>query len=58
VVKHFPDSFFVSFHDVSAKLDDWLHDELDEASLNGSTIITNIFNLPLFALGIKVVITP
>lgn len=32
LLEHFPDSVELAFHAVSAKHDDWLHDELDEAS--------------------------
>jgi len=32
MVEHLIDSFFVTVHDVSAESNDWLHDELHEAS--------------------------
>lgn len=32
LLEHFPDSVELAFHAVSAKHNDWLHDELDEAS--------------------------
>jgi len=58
VSEHFPHSFFVVFHDVSAQSDDWLHDELDEASLQGSAIISQFFSFPFLCLGIMIVVTP
>jgi len=56
--EHLLDSFFVVVHDVSAESDDWLHDELDEASLECNTIFTILFGSPFLSLGIIEVVTP
>ena len=56
--EHFPDGILVVVHDVSAESDDWLHDELDEASLEDGSIIGILVNLPFLSLGIIVVVTP
>jgi hypothetical protein len=56
--EHFPNSIEVSLHDVSAESDDWFHNELDEASLELSSIISIVINLPLLGLLIKEVISP
>ena len=57
-LKHFPDLIHVSIHNVSAKLDDWLHDELDEASWEGLSFGTGIVGLELLLLWVEVVVTP
>ena len=56
--EHLEDSFSVVVHDVSAESDDWLHDELYEASLEGGAIISLILSLPFFSFSIMVVVTP
>jgi hypothetical protein len=58
VTQHLEDGVSVVVHNVSAESDDWLHDELDEASLQGSSIISNILTLPFLALLVIVVVTP
>jgi hypothetical protein len=56
--EHFPDGFFVVVHDVSAESDDWLHDELNEASLEVGTFLTDLLSCPFLSLGIIEVVTP
>lgn len=58
MIEHLPDSVFVVVHDVSAESDNWLHDELNEASSELTTVISSIISLPLLGLLIKIVITP
>lgn len=58
MIEHLPDSVFVVVHDVSAESDNWLHDELNEASSELTTVISNILSLPFLSLLIKIVITP
>jgi hypothetical protein len=55
---HFGDGFNFVVHGGFAKLDDWGHDELDEASLKGSFIIGLRVVLPFLGFGIKVVVSP
>lgn len=55
---HFPDGFFVVVHDVSAESDDWLHDELNEASLESGSIISCFFHFPFLGFGIEEVVSP
>ena len=56
--QHLEHSFSVVVHDVSAESNDGFHDELHEASLQLSTIISKIFSLPFLSLLVIVVITP
>ena len=58
MAKHFKDSFSVAVHDVSAQSDYRLHDELDEASSELSSIISYIFSLPFLSFLIEVVVSP
>jgi hypothetical protein len=55
---HLSYSFNLVVHGSLAELDDWSHDELDEASLKSGFIVSFIVVLPLFGFGIKVVVTP
>jgi hypothetical protein len=56
--KHFPDRFFVVVHNVSAESDDWFHDELNEHSLEGSSIISSLITLKFLCFLVVVVISP
>jgi len=56
--EHLEDSLFVSVHDVSTESDDWLHDELNEASLEVGAIVSNLINFPLLALLVIEVVAP
>jgi len=56
--EHLEDGFLVVLHNVSAESDDWFHDELNEASLELSSIISNWVSLPFLGFGIMEVITP
>lgn len=58
VAQHLEDGVSVVVHNVSAESDDWLHDELDEASLQGGSIISEVLTLPFLALLVVVVVTP
>lgn len=58
MVEHFKDGFSVVVHNVSAQSDDWLHDELDEASSQSGTIVSGLLLFPFLSFLIKVVITP
>jgi hypothetical protein len=58
VGEHLEDGISVVVHDVSAQSDDWLHDELDKASSQLSTIISSLISLPFLSLLVKVVVSP
>jgi hypothetical protein len=58
VSQHLEDGISVVVHDVSAESDDWLHYELDKASLEGGSIISLVLSLPFLSLLVVVVITP
>lgn len=58
MVQHLPDSFFVVFHNISAKSNNWLHDELDEASSQLGAIISSLVLFPFLSFLIKIVVTP
>lgn len=58
MVQHLPDGFFVVFHNISAESNDWLHDELDEASSQCGAIISILLLLPFLSFLIKIVVTP
>lgn len=58
MAQHFEDGISVVVHNVSAESDDWLHDELDEASLEGWSIIGNIFHFPFLSFLIIEVVSP
>lgn len=56
--EHFPDSFFIVIHNVSAESDDWFHNELDKHSLELRSIISIIFSLEFLGFLVIVVVTP
>ena len=55
---HLGDGFNFVVHGCFAELDDWSHDELDEASLQGGFVIGFRVVLPFFGFGIEVVVSP
>jgi len=55
---HSLDLLHLTVHGGFAELNNWGHDELDEASLKGSLIIGFIVVLPLLGFGIKEIVTP
>jgi len=55
---HSVDFLHLSIHGGFAELNNWGHDELDEASLDGSFVISFVVVLPLLCFGIKEVISP
>jgi len=57
-LEHLPDGVEVSVHDVTAKLDDWSHDELDETSGEGLAIFSGVVSGELLGRGVEVVVTP
>ena len=56
-LKHLPDGVEVTVHNVSAELDDWSHNELDEASLEGLATSLGVSS-ELLGCRVEVVITP
>jgi hypothetical protein len=55
---HSDDFVHLSFHGGLAKLNNWSHDELNEASLELLSIISKRVVLPLLGGCVKVVVTP
>jgi len=57
-LEHLVHLFFVTVHNGSGKLDDGVHDELDESSLEGLAGGRETFLVPLLGFSIEVVVTP
>ena len=57
-LEHLPDGVKVAVHDVTAKLDDGSHDELDEASLELLAILGGVVRGERLGGGVEVVVTP
>ena len=57
-LEHLPDGVEVLVHDVTAKLDDGSHDELDETSGEGLTFFSGVVGSELLGSGVEVVVTP
>jgi len=57
-LEHLPDGIKIIIHDVTAELDDWAHDELDEASLETLAILSLTFSLESLGAWVEVIVTP
>jgi hypothetical protein len=58
LIQHLPDSVKVTIHNIADEGNDWLHDELDEASWEFTTAAVWGISCELFLLWREVVITP
>ena len=57
-LEHLPDNFEVVVHDVTAELDNWAHDELDEGTLEVLARIVSLTSLELLLGWVVEVVTP
>lgn len=57
-LEHFPDGLEVVAHDVLDQLDDWAHNELNEASWENLVFVVTVRGLELLLCGVEEVLTP